>query len=327
VIAAGLLVAACSALGASSSAGEGTLAGVVLNVSRQRIPAGRAEVVLRVALGGQFVPFRETTADAQGRFLFEHLPLGKEYLYLPGANCDGIHYPGPRIQLTAEHPHTQVELTVCDAVTQPSPLVIRRQEIVIHPEPGALRVTESILVDNPTATCYVGQAADEAAAPVTLRLAIPANFERTTFDEEFFGRRFSLVDGKLVTSVPWLPGQRELKFTYVLPNQQRCAVWQRPLDLPCAHVRVAVDTASAQEISCNLPRAAEENSAAVVFASAGQTLPAGHVLHVALGHPPVPLMAYARWLAALILGGLIAGTSLVMFRRRPARKGPPGSLE
>jgi hypothetical protein len=77
-----------------------------------------------------------------------------------------------------------------------------------------------------------------------------------------------------------------------------------------------VDATAPQEISCNLPRAAEESSAAVVFASAGQPLPAGHVLHVALGRLPVPLMAYARPLAALILGGLIAGTSLVMFRRR-----------
>ena len=63
-----------------------------------------------------------------------------------------------------------------------------------------------MLIDNPSAACYVGQAAGEGAEPVTLRLAIPAGFERVTFTSEFFGRRFSLVGGKLVTGVSLAAG-------------------------------------------------------------------------------------------------------------------------
>ena len=105
-----------------------------------------------------------------------------------------------------------------------------------------LRVTESMLIDNPGTACYVGQAAGEDAAPVTLQLAIPANFAQVTFAGEFFGRRFSLTGGKLVTGVPWPPGQRELRFSYVLANAERHRVWQRPLDLPSSGVRVSVRT-------------------------------------------------------------------------------------
>ena len=44
----------------------------------------------------------------------------------------------------------------------------------------------------------------------------PADFQKVTFHEEFFGRAFAMRDGKLVTSIPWEPGQRVLAFTYFL---------------------------------------------------------------------------------------------------------------
>ena len=184
-----------------------------MNASDGKMPVGRAEVVLRVKLHGQFVPVEKTNADAQGKFLFQHLPVGDDCQYRPGANQDGVHYPGPPIKLTSRLPHADVTLTVCSSVTHPNPLVIRQYEVIVRPEPGALNVTETILVDNPSSTCYVGRPDHEGAEPVTLQLAIPSDFERTTFHKEFFGRRFSLVDGRLVTGIPWTPGRRELKFT------------------------------------------------------------------------------------------------------------------
>ena len=87
-------------------------------------------------------------------------------------------------------------------------------------------VTESMSIDNPSSLCYVGKSPVSGAEPVTLQLAIPADFERTTFHKEFFGRQFSIVDGKLVTGVPWPPGRRELAFTYVLACDEGGYVWQ-----------------------------------------------------------------------------------------------------
>ena len=185
---------------------NGRIQGTVVNASPAKPSPCRATVLLRVLLEGRFVPFRETTSDAEGRFQFDSLPVGNRYRYLVGANRHGIHYPGPRVQLTEDRPDATVELSVCDAVTHPNPLVIRKLDITICPEPGALKVTESMRVENPSSTCYVGQSPVAGGDPVTLQLAIPADFERTTFEEEFFGRRFSVVEGKLVTGVPWPPG-------------------------------------------------------------------------------------------------------------------------
>ena len=219
---------------------QGCIRGVVLNASQGKPSPCQATVMLRVMLEGRFVPFRETTSDAAGRFQFDHLPVCNSYRYLAGANRHGIHYPGPRVQLTEIEPEATVQLSVCDAVTGPNPLVIRRFDITLVPQPGAIQVSESLLVENPSATCYVGEPPAGGEEPVTLQLSIPADFERTTFAEEFFGRRFSMSGSRLVTGIPWPPGRRELKYTYTLRNAAPKRSWQRPLDLPCSQVRLRV---------------------------------------------------------------------------------------
>jgi len=316
-MAAKLLFLACAVLAGSDPDRQGILAGVVRNATRGGSPAAHSRVVLRVRMDGQVVPFDQTTADAHGKFVFQRLPVGRDYPFLPGANCDGVHYPGPAVRLTAGQPRAAVELVVYDAIAEPSPLVIRRHEIVLCPEPGAIRVTESILIDNPSSTCYVGQTPKQPdEEPVTLHLAVPSNFQRTTFHEEFFGRRFRLSDGKLITGIPWPPGKRELAFTYVLPSPQRHFVWQRPVDLPCDQLRVRVQSERPDEVTCTLPRAAGAQHDELVFESAGQGLAAGDAIRVELGRLSVPWMAYARWLALAVLSTLIAGVSLLIVRQR-----------
>ena len=235
-----LLLLASSAFAAELPQIDGTISGTVLNRSGDRARPCQATVMLLVLSDGQFVPFRETTADAQGKFRFDGLPVGDAYRYRAGANQDGVHFPGPRVSLTATRPSVALELTVYDASPRPCPLVIRQYEITLCPEPGMLRVTESMVVDNPSSTCYVGMAAEEDVGPVTLELAVPGDFERVTFQEEFYGRQFAMTAGKLATRIPWPPGRRELKFTYVLRSTESYRVWERPLDLPSSNVRVQV---------------------------------------------------------------------------------------
>jgi hypothetical protein len=173
-----------------------------------------------------------------------------------------------------------------------------------------------MLIDNPSPACYVGQAAGKDTEPVTLQLAIPDSFERVTFASEFFGRRFALIGGKLVTGVPWPPGQRELTFSYLLPNAQRHYLWQRPLDLPSAAVRVSVRGDQLGQATCNLNHLPRQKDGEVVFEAGEGTLAAGYPLRVELGRLPVSLMTYAPWLALIVLAGLIAGTILPVVGRR-----------
>jgi hypothetical protein len=316
MLGAGLLLLTCTVLAGQPALGDGTIAGRVVNGSQGKNRPCQTTVLLRIQSDGQFTPFRETVSNAQGIFRFSGLPVGDGARYLVGANQNDVHYPGPRISLTAAAPSALAELTVYDAVTHPSPLVIRDCEITLRPEPGALRVTESMVVDNPSSSSYVGKAAEPGAEPVTLQLAIPADFDQATFREEFYGRRFFVFNGKVVTGIPWPPGQRELKFTYVLRNAQRHRVWERPLDLPCSELRIRVLNEPSDQITCNLPTTLAAATGEIAFQSAGQVLSAGHVLRVGIGHLPVPWITYARGLAAAALICALVGTSMVMIRRR-----------
>jgi hypothetical protein len=319
------IVLAGSILAATSPAGEGVVEGVVVRAAGQ-MPVSGAEVVLRAKIDGQLVPVAETTTDARGRFRFEHLADDGRCVYLPGANHDGIHYPGPSVRLSSPRQRVEVKLAVYDAVAFPNPLVVRRHTITLRPRPGVLEVTESMLIDNPAAACYVGRTAAEGAEPVTLRLAIPADFERVTFAGEFFGRRFALAGGQLVTGIPWQPGQRELTFTYVLPAAQRQGVWERCLDLPSSGVRVSVHLDGPQrQVTCNLNRASRQEDGEIAFESGEKILSAGHRLRVELGNMPVSMMAHAPWGALAVLVGLIFVTSLPLIPRGKRTKTKNGT--
>jgi hypothetical protein len=298
-----------SALDSNPPHRDGMIEGVVVRAT-DHTPVPHAEVVLRAKVDGQWLPVAETTADAEGRFRFKQLPADGANDYLPGANRGGIHYPGPSVRLSSLRRRAEVTLAVHDAVTFPNPLVVRRHTITLCPEPGVLRVSESMLIDNPGTACYVGQAAGENLEPVTLQLAIPADFAQVTFASEFFGRRFSLIGGKLVTAVPWPPGQRELSFSYVLANTQRHYVWQRPLDLPSTKVRVGVTS----DLNCT----SQKKDGEIAFDSGRRTLSAGYLLSIELDHTPVALMTYAPWAATATLVGLLLATCLPVIRRRRA---------
>ena len=299
----------------------GRISGTVVNGTGGKAMPCQTMVMLRVLVDGQLVPLREEPADAQGRFVFRNLPVGMGHQYSPGANRDGIHYPGPRIRLTPQSPYAAVELTVYDAVQEPSPLVIRRQEIRVRPTEGALHVNESILVENPSTTSYVGRSEQDGANPVTLQLAIPSDFEQITFDEEFFGRRFWLSQGRLITGIPWTPGQREVKFHYVLRNTERRRTWQRPLDLPCSDLRLCVCD-SEGKVACSLGPPTAEQGGELVFESRGKTLPAGHLVRLELGQLPLSWIVYARWSAPVVLIGLMAASWVALKRRQTVfRKG------
>jgi hypothetical protein len=311
-----LTLAAALALTGQPTAEHGTIRGRVVNLSQGEQPCPQTEVLLRALVDGQFAPVAKTTTDEHGNYQFTELPVGAGHVFLPGANCKEIHYPGRRVQLTRGHPTAYVTLEVRDTVAEPCPLVIRQQEVVIRTEPGAVHVVEALLVDNPTSKTFVGRAENGDSSPVTLRLGIPADFERVTFETESFGRQFVLSGGRLITNMPWMPGQRWLRFTYTLRNEDTQRVWQRVLDAPCESLCVRVQHAKLDEVDCNLTLASSRRSGEKVFESHEEVLPAGHMVSVNLGALPIPWSVYARWTALLVLGVLVVGTALLLRRVR-----------
>jgi len=309
-----LLAAEPETAAARQSLNIGRIVGIVRNHSAGDVPLGGAPVVLRLRAQGQWALWDETTADEHGQFHFEHLPVGPSFPYSAGASRDDVYYPGPTVELSARHSLAGVDLAVCDAVASPCPLVISDFQITVQAEPGVMRFTESLLIDNPSSRCYAGPPVGKDGAPITLRLSIPEDFQRVTFDEEFYGRRFAVIGGKLATSIPWTPGQRKLSYSYTVPNVERCRTWDRPLDLPCRHVRLCVNGPAAEgAITCNLPA---EGSNGTAFINARGELSAGYVIHLELGRLPISWIRPAKWMAPVALVLLIAMVTVLLLGRK-----------
>lgn len=323
-----LPLALCVALLAQEGAGTGRIGGQVVNATRRDSAEAGVEVLLQVLVDGTFEVIGRAATSPEGRFLFEGIPLDEPRVYLAGASRDGILYPGPRVTLGAGRSEARVRIQVHESITGPSPLVIRDHVVEIEPEPGAVRVTEALRIENPGTTTFVGQARPDGSDPVTLELRIPPGFERVTFQKEFFGRQFAMRDGHLVTGIPWTPGTRELAFTYVVPVEESSArLWERPLDLPCDHVRIVVRGQGTEALTCSLGAPRREPDGAIVFESTGS-------IAVAAG-PAITLDRPAGWSLSraqvrwAVLGGLalaIVASLLTLGRRSPAPVRRPSRL-
>jgi len=315
-----LVLAVAGLLPGVESPGNVIIQGVVVNGSKSAAPVAGAEVVLLAGKDNQFKHVASTTTNQNGCFVFDHRHLtpSPDLVYVPGANWDGVHYPGPRLQLDPHGEPRRIRLTVHDAVASPCPLVAEVHEIDIHVNTGVLDVTEIVVVDNPSSTTYVGTADPDAhmAAPTTLSMSIPEGVSHVTFNKEFDGRNFRLMDGRLVTSVPWPPGKRQLAFIYQLPVENDQLLFKRLLDLPCLHARVAVTGQCSQQLTCNLPKVTAPDLVPISFESAGQTLPAGYTLQLQMRQMSVSWIVYARWAAIILLGGLLAATTIRLTLRR-----------
>ncbi len=283
---AALLLFAAFVTAADGVSHDGCIGGVVINSSRGAQPVAGARVVLEMKSDEDFVLLDETTTDAAGRFLFRNLPVSQYIQYKPSAQFEGIHYPGPRVHLARERNTAAVTLTVRDVVLEPNPLHVRNHEINIRSATGMLEVTESLAVENPSQKTYVGTVSgDEGAEPVTLQLSIPADFQKVTFHDEFFGRSFAIRGGRLVTSIPWEPGQRVVKFTYYLRNTRKRKVWERTLDLPTEDLQVRIVASAPDHLTANLHRVATTRNASdweVLFTSGSMPTagPARRAVHV-----------------------------------------------
>jgi len=272
-------------------------------------PLEGVEVVLRAGADGELVAVADTKTDRYGKFVFEQVPLEPTLVYLPGANRDGVHYPGQRVRLDPSDRVAQITIVVFDAVSTPCPLVAKRHEIDVTVDEQVLKITEALLISNPSRATYVGQSMGNGP-PVTFWFSIPKNFDRVTFDKEFFGRRFFVVDHRPITEMPWLPGEQELRFTYRVPLVESAGQFRRTLDVPSSDVRVRVHGADQRLVSCNLSRA-DAADGPLMFAAAGEPLARDFTIELQIASLPFPWMQYARW-GSIIALALLAGATVAI---------------
>lgn len=299
---------------------HGRFGGLVVDGTHGDQPLAGADVVLRATDGANYATQFEMKTDELGQFEFTRLPVARGLIYSAGVNRDGVHYPGPAVELSDAEPSRRVRLRAFEAVESPSPLVALVHEISVRRIDRTLEVIESIVVQNPTLRGYVGVAAEEGA-PVTLTITPIPGFATITFASESLGRSFHAHDGRLTTDLPWAPGAREITFKYRLPIHQRSLTLTRAFDLPCSNFLLRVEGELQQNAELDVAGERltidEKASDAAIWKIMGRRLAAGEPIELRLDGLPVSAWSYAKWVAVGVLS-LLAGTIFVRRARRRA---------
>jgi hypothetical protein len=291
----------------------GTIQGVVVDGTHENQLLANVKVVLCAGERSGVSLIAETQTDIYGKFVFDNLPLDESVTLLPGAQRDGVHYPGNRIRLGPNAPSAHSRIIAFAAIDSPSPLRADSVDIEVWIKRDRMQITETLVVDNPSQMTYVGEPFEDKGR-ISLRLSIPSEFERVTFNSEFYGRRFRVVDHQPVTDIPWPPGRRELKYSYPLPLQAGAGVFRRALDLPSNKVQVHVRGEDMTDLSCNLSqRAAVANS--LDFIASKNQLSSGFIIELQVGAQPINWLLYARW-SSLGVAGLLALATVAIYHRR-----------
>ena len=290
----------------------GKIQGVVVNGSRGYEPLEGIAVVLRAGSESMLIPVARARTDVYGRFVFDDVPIEPGIVLLPGADRGGVHYPGERVRLDWDRRFVHARIVAFDAVDAPSPLIARRHDIDVTVRQQFMEISETLLIANPTSATYVGQPVEEAS-PVTLRLSVPPDFDRITFDNEFYGRRFRIADRRPFTDIPWPPGERELKFVYRIPIEKSGGMFRRCLDVPTRNLTLRVHGKKAGDVSSNLTPVDGEPPN-VAFASTDAGLPSGHTIELQVGTLPFPWLQYTRWGSLVALVALTVATAVVLRR-------------
>lgn len=221
-----LLVAVMAVVRMPSAGGAstGTIVGRVINGTTGK-PQPGAEVTLTI---GTEQRTTETVAvsDERGRYRFEDLVTGEEHFYvLDAVYKDGL-FAGRPLTIpsdTKKAPLIDTTLRVFEPTTDPSSILIRRDDLFVIHDEDRVSVVEAIKVVNPTRNAYIGRGSelspgDDDGITPSLGFAMPDGVVPDTFrwlDADLDVPQAVEIQGVgfgITSAIP--PGEVDFTFSY-----------------------------------------------------------------------------------------------------------------
>lgn len=217
-LAALLLVPAAPLQGAT----RGTIEGRVIDQTSGE-PARRARVTLVSGTPEGTDRKRVTVVTgADGRFRFTGLETGENRIYALDVTYRGGTYAGEALSLpddTAEPPVIETTVRVFDTTTDPSAVLVRRDNLFVVEAEGGVGVIESLLVINTSERAYIGRRGSDG--PLTLGLALPAAARPqgvAVIDSSLNVPALVATDFGVGVTVAIPPGETRLTYSYKVPG-------------------------------------------------------------------------------------------------------------
>ena len=226
----GAVLATCCALlllaTPATAADTGKIVGRVMNATKDR-PQPGVEVTLTGALAdGSDRMTRTVTTDRAGRYTFDNLPTGEERMYVIDAGYRGGFFPSRALSLPADttrKPVIDTTLRVWDTTTDPTAVLITRDDMFAVLGEQGVRIIESVTVVNQTDLAYIGrgaeQAGDQPAPSLGFSLAVDCSSTSVSIvDSDLDLPQLQCTDFGfgVTTAIP--PGETRTTFSYDIPG-------------------------------------------------------------------------------------------------------------
>ena len=206
------------------AARTGTITGRVVNKSSGRPQSGVRVRLQSGSADGERVS-RSTTTDKEGRYSFDGLAIGDDYVYVVDAFFDGGMFPGRALQLpsdTTSAPVIETTTKVWPTTTDPTVIGLPRDDLFAISSDDGLGVIESVTVLNSSDFAYIGRGGDESAPgrSPSLGFALPEGAQGVQIQEGTTLDIPKLVasDFGFAATVAIPPGLNRVTFSYSMPD-------------------------------------------------------------------------------------------------------------
>ncbi|MEA2509806.1 MAG: hypothetical protein QOG21_1888 [Actinomycetota bacterium] len=184
ILAAGVVLFPLRATGAVS----GTIEGQVIRAPSDSPLAGVRVTLMGADRGGSNPITRTAVTDRHGSYTFDNVPASNNRVYALNAIYDRGLFAGGAIQIpsnTSKRPVIKTRLRVWKTTTDPSAILIARDDLFVQQQHDGAGVIESISVQNNTNAAYIGRGADvvhsATGAVPSLGFALPSGASRGGF--------------------------------------------------------------------------------------------------------------------------------------------------
>ncbi len=295
-------------------------------------PIGAIPVVVELYHRGMVLDTIKTETDEHGVVILEQISLGMPVQPLVKVNFGGLDYQIGGGPLDATHPHQDLEV-VCFAPTETPPAwKVPMVHMMVVPEPGGLRVTEIMVVQNPEQRTWIG-ALGMGPKRVTTLFPLPESAKDVQLGRGFHKWCCSTLDrGKLVNHLPLMPETTEMMFSYLLPPKDGMATLDitapAAVDNLMVVVPASIETGGLEGLNYGGEQSMDNGQKGEmkvrVYNAAGLTpgqkvsLTFGGLATVAPADPTAPSGSGLAKLVAAVGGGIILLAAAVILLRRPS---------
>lgn len=274
-------------------------------------PATQLVKLERVAVSsGNTVDIQQTSADRNGNFLFQNLPLDSSYSYYISTQYSGVtYYVQNEIKLNSSQPNQSVELKIYETTNDSSLVSIVGTTMVIPQVDtvnGQLLILEMYSLQNKSNRTYIGQFSTSSPTPTvlaipptmtaeptrrstTLSFYLPAGATGLTPAAGIATEDIIITTAGIEISTPILPGDSQLVFNYRLGYTGKTLSFSKKLAYDTPTFRLFTPLAGPKAVSKLLvPGQAVQMGQQQLSTLTGQNFKANTNIDILLNDLPLP---------------------------------------